>query len=157
MEASKKEMTYEQIRAARLALKEGDRVMISVSFSENFGWNGKVELKFWDEVSVERATKTTVTAGGVTFMRESGCERGGKRRLAVWGEQKANTPTEIANGEKEIAARRALRYRATQLDKEIDAAACDVNRLKGLSDINKVNDLIAQIEAIIGKSEKKRY
>lgn len=56
-----------------------------------------------------------------------------------------------------MVARRALRYRATQLDKEIDAAACDVNRLKGLSDINKVNDLIAQIEAIIGKSEKKRY
>lgn len=156
MEANKK-MSYDECRAARLALKENDRVMISVSFAENFGWNGRVELKFWDEVSVERVTKTTVTAGGVTFMRDSGVERGGKRHLAVWGEQKANTPTEIANGEKEIAARRALRYRATKLDKELDAAACDVTRLKGLSDIEKVNDLIAQIEAIIGESKKKRY
>lgn len=157
MPAIKSEMTYEQVRAARLALKEGDRVMISVTFAENFGWNGKVELKFWDEVSVDRATKTTVTAGGVTFMRDSGCERGGKRHLAVWGEQKANTATEIKNGELEIKARRALRYRATELDKEIDAAACDVNRLKGLPDIEKVNDLIDQITAIIGKSTKKRY
>ena len=156
MEANKK-MSYDECRAARLALKENDRVMISVSFAETFGWNGRVELKFWDEVSVERATKTTVTAGGVTFMRDSGVERGGKRHLAVWGEQKANTPTEIANGEKEIAARRALRYRADQLGKELDAAACSLVRLKGLSDINKVNDLIGQIETIIGKSEKKRY
>ena len=156
MPAIKSEMTYEQVRAARLALKEGDRVMISVTFAENFGWNGKVELKFWDEVGVDRATKTTVTAGGVTFMRDSGCERGGKRHLAVQGEKKPNTATEIADGEKEIKARRALRYRATELDKEIDAAACDVNRLKGLPDIEKVNDLIDQITAIIGKSAKKR-
>lgn len=157
MEASKKEMSYEQVRAARLALKEGDRVMISVSFSENFGWNGKVELKFWEAVTVERATKTTVTAGGISFMRDSGVERGGKRHLAVWGEYEPNTAAEIADGEKEIKARRALRYRATELDKEIDAAACDIRRLKGLPDIEKVNDLIDQITAIIGKSEKKRY
>lgn len=157
MEANKK-MSYEDARAARLALKEGDRTLISVSFSENYGWNSRVQLNFWDEVNVDRATKTTITAGGVTFMRESGVERGsGNRRLAVIGQEKANTPSEIRAGEREIDARRTLRERARYLEKELDSAACDVNRLKNLSDINKVNDLILQIEAIIGKSTKKRY
>ena len=157
MEASKKEMSYDECRAARLKLDVGDRVMVSVVFSENFGWNGRVELRFWKEAVVTKATKTTVTADGVCFMRDRGLERGGNQRLAVWGEHEPNTAAEIEDGEREIKARRALRYRATELDKEIDAAACDVRRLKGLSDINKVNDLIGQIEAIIGKSEKKRY
>lgn len=153
--AANEKMSYEEIRAKRLALKPGDRVLISVTFAENFGWNGRVELKFWDEVTVDRVGKTTVTADGVTFMKESGVQRGGTRRLAVLGQEKASTPSEIRDGEREIGARRALRYRATRLEKELDAAACDVKRLKNLADINKVNDLILQIEAIIGTSAKK--
>lgn len=156
MEANKKEMSYDECRAARLKLDVGDRVMVSVVFSDNFGWNGRVELRFWKEATVTKSTKTTVTADGVCFMRDRGLERGGNQRLAVWGEHEPNTAAEIADGEQEIKGRRALRYRATQLEKDIDSAACDVRRIKGLSDIRKVNDLIDQIEAIIGKSDKPR-
>lgn len=154
--AANKKMGYEEIRAARLKLDVGDQVLVRVVFAENFGWNGRVALTFWKPAVVERLSKTTMVVEGISYMRETGVQRGGNSQIAVIGEQDPNTAAEIADGEKEIKARRALRYRATELDKEIDAAACDVRRLKGLPDIEKVNDLIDQITAIIGKSEKPR-
>lgn len=158
MEASKKEMTYEQIRAARLALKEGDRVMISVSFSENFGWNGSIKREFWKEAKVEKATKTTITADGITFMRERGVERGGKgRQVAVWGEREPNTWEEIEEGRKEIQERKKLRRRILNIANDVDDAVCDKSRVKTLAEIERIGSLLDELEAIIGKSEKKRY
>lgn len=157
MEVNKK-MSYDEARAARLRLEVGDTVLVRVTFEETFGWNGRIACEFWKEAKVERATKTTVTADGITFMRERGVERGGEgRHMAVWGEKQPNTPEEIEEGKKEIQERRKLRRRVLEIANNVEDAICDKSRVKSLAEIQQIGALLDQLETIIGKSVKKKY
>lgn len=155
MEVNKK-MSYDEARAARLRLEVGDTVLVRVTFEETFGWNGRIVREFWKEAKVERATKTTVTADGITFMRECGVERGGEcRRMAVVGEKQPNTPEEIEEGK--IQERKKLRRRALEVANNIEDAICDRSRIETLAEIQQIGTLLDQLETIIGKSVKKKY
>lgn len=157
MEANKK-MSYDEARAARLRLEVGDTVLVRVTFEETFGWNGRIAREFWKEAKVERATKTTVTADGITFMRERGVERGGEgRHMAVVGEKQPNTPEEIEEGKKEIQERKKLRRRVLEVANNIEDAICDRSRVETLAEIQQIGTLLDQLETIIGKSVKKKY
>lgn len=157
MEANKRKMSYDEARAARMKLEVGDRVLVRVVFEETFGWNGSIKREFWKEAKVEKATKTTITADGITFMRERGVERGGKgRQVAVWGEREPNTWEEIEEGRKEIQERKKLRRRILNIANDVDDAVCDKSRVKTLAEIERIGSLLDELEAIIGKSEKKR-
>lgn len=157
MEANKK-MSYDEARAARLRLEVGDTVLVRVTFEETFGWNGRIAREFWKEAKVERATKTTVTADGITFMRERGVERGGEgRHMAVVCEKQPNTPEEIEEGKKEIQERKKLRRRVLEVANNIEDAICDRSRVETLAEIQQIGTLLDQLETIIGKSVKKKY
>lgn len=165
MEVSKEELCspngerhWERCRAARLKLEVGDRILIRVVFEENFGWNGRIAREFWKEAKVEKATKTTITADGITFMRERGLERAGQgRHMAVWNEHEPNTPEEIEEGRKEIQERKKLRRRILDIANNVDDAVCDKSRVKSLAEIQRIGALLDELETIVGKSEKKRY
>ena len=155
--ATRGERDWEKCRAVRLRLEVGDRVLIRVVFEETFGWNGSIRREFWKETKVERATKTTITADGVSFMRESGVERGGEgRRMAVWNEYEPSTPEQIEEGRKEILERKKLRRRILDIANNVDDAVCDKSRVKSLDEIRRIGSLLDELETIIGKSEKKR-
>lgn len=164
MEVSKEDLldgrgqrAWEKCRAARLNVEVGDRILIRISFSENFGWNGSISREFWQEAKVEKASKTTFTANGITFMRQSGVERGGEgREMAVWNEQQPNTPEEIEEGRKEIVERKKLRRRILDVANNVDDAVCDKSRVKTLAEIQRIGVLLDELETIIGKSKKSR-
>lgn len=150
------ERDWEKCRAARLKLEVGDRVLIRVVFTETFGWNGSISREFWKEAKVEKASKTTVTADGITFMRERGVERGGDCQLAVWNEKEPNTPEQIEEGRKEIQERKKLRRRILDIANNVDDAVCDKSRVKSLDEIRRIGSLLDELETIIGKSDKPR-
>ena len=158
MEVNKRKMSYDEARAARLKLEVGDSVLVRVVFEETFGWNGRIAREFWKEAKVTKVTKTTITADGITFMRERGVERGGEgRQMAVIGEREPNTPEQIEEGRKEILARKKLRRRILDIANNVDDAVCDKSRVKTLAEIERIGGLLDELETIIGKSEKKRY
>lgn len=150
------EIDWQRCRAARLQLEVGDRILIKVSFEDGYGWGSRLSYEFWKEARIERATKTTVTADGITFMRERGMERGGKTHMALFGEREVSTTEQIEEGRKDMEMRRKVRRRAAEIANNIDNASYDRSRLKSLEDVQRVNGLLSQIEAIIGKSDKPR-
>ena len=153
---AKGKVDHAKVLIARDLLEAGDHILVSKTFSEHFGWNGDLSLTCWKEVAIDRATKTTITADGTTFMRNRAREKGKEsgRAFCVTGEVQPNTAEEIVHAEAEIRQRRALRGHAAKLGKELDAAAVSFERIKGLSDIVAIRKHIDSIMAIIGEGKK---
>lgn len=146
---------YRKCEAARMALEVGDRILARRSFSVGYGWGRSFSKELWQEQIIEKATKTTVTANGVTYMRSRGVERGeGKGSFSLIGENKANTLEEIEEASVEFKARASLAREADTLSREINSASTSEKRIPDLATLNKVKEHMLAIMMIIGPTEK---
>lgn len=148
---------YEKAEAARMVLEAGDRVLIRRHFAAGSrSWSDSFSKTCWEEMVIERATKTTIVVDGVTYLRSRGTEKGKEKgsMFALCGEYPANTQDEIATTQEEVKLRDSLRYGVDRVAKQVSKAVFSARRLPDMQSVLKVKEHLDAISAIIGKDEK---
>lgn len=106
------------------ALKVGDTVLLEkrVYYNHGFGGSSRYGNTFYLPAIIERATKTTITVDGVTYLRSRRAERCAsdiKRCFVFVDEKPHNTQAEVDAQVKDISERRILLSKISKAEDQL--------------------------------------